>query len=114
VRNLETVEGKLAFILNTLGVIAAWAVIHTSYGLYYASRYYRSEESPGGLEFPGEENPRQLDFAYFAFTIGTSFAVSDVQVTDSTMRQGILGHQILSFFYNTVILGLVINLIISL
>jgi hypothetical protein len=117
-RDVETVEGKLAFVLNTLGVVAAWAVIHTSYGLYYASRYYRSEESPGGLEFPGEENPRQLDFAYFAFTIGTSFgksfAVSDVEVTDSTMRQSVLGHQILSFFYSTIILGLVINLIISL
>lgn len=113
VRDLETTQGVLAAILNMLGVVAAWAVLHTSYSLYYASRYYRSEESPGGLAFPGEQNPRQLDFAYFAFTIGTSFAVSDVEVTDSTMRRGVLGHQILSFFYNAAILALAINVIVS-
>jgi hypothetical protein len=114
VRDVETAEGILAVVLNTLGVVAAWAVLHTSYALYYASRYYRSEESAGGLEFPGEQNPRQLDFAYFAFTIGTSFAVSDVEVTDSRMRKSVVGHQILSFFYNTVILALTFNLIIGL
>jgi len=113
VRDLQTAQGVFAAVLNTLGVVAAWAVLHTSYALYYASRYYRSEKSPGGLAFPGEENPRQLDFAYFAFTIGTSFAVSDVEVTDSKMRQGVLGHQILSFFYNTAILTLVITSLLT-
>lgn len=109
VRDLQTTQGVLAAILNALGVIAAWGVLHTSYALYYASRYYQSEPSPGGLAFPGEQKPRQIDFAYFAFTIGTSFAVSDVEVTDSTMRRTVLGHQILSFFYNTAILALAIN-----
>lgn len=113
VRDLQTTQGVLAAVLNMLGVVAAWAVLHTSYSLYYASRYYRSEESPGGLAFPGEQNPRQLDFAYFAFTIGTSFAVSDVEVTDSTMRRRVLGHQVLSFFYNTAILALAINFVVG-
>jgi uncharacterized membrane protein len=93
VRDLQTAQGVFAAVLNTLGVVAAWAVLHTSYTLYYASRYYRSEKSPGGLAFPGDQNLRQLDFAYFAFTIGTSFAVSDVEVTDSKIRRGVLGHQ---------------------
>jgi uncharacterized membrane protein len=113
VRDLQTAQGVFAAVLNTLGVVAAWAVLHTSYALYYASRYYRSEKSPGGLAFPGNQNLRQLDFAYFAFTIGTSFAVSDVEVTDSKMRRGVLGHQILSFFYNTAILTLVINIAVD-
>jgi uncharacterized membrane protein len=109
VRDLETTHGVLAAVLNALGVIAAWAVLHTSFALYYAYRYYRSGESPG-LEFPGEQDPSQLDFAYFAFTIGISLAVSDVQVTDPAIRRSVLGHQILSFFYNTAILALVIDL----
>ena len=50
------------------------------------------------------------DFAYFAFTVGTSFAVSDVDVTDDAMRQAVLGHQILSFFYNTSILATVVTM----
>jgi uncharacterized membrane protein len=113
VRDLQTAHGVLAAILNVLGVLAAWGVLHTCYGLYYASRYYQSDESPGGLKFPGEREPRQLDFAYFAFTIGTSFAVSDVEVTESTMRRGVLAHQILSFFYNTTILALTINFVVG-
>jgi uncharacterized membrane protein len=85
-------------------------VLHASYALHYAYLYYRSEESPGGLAFPGEQSPKQRDFAYFAFTVGTSFAVSDVDVTDEAMRQAVLGHHVLSFFYNTSILAKVVTM----
>ncbi|MBV9452870.1 MAG: DUF1345 domain-containing protein [Rubrobacter sp.] len=110
-RDLETMRGVSLAFMAALGVISAWGVLHTSYGLHYAYLYYRSEESAGGLAFPGEQSPDQLDFAYFAFTIGTSFAVSDVDVTDRAIRRAVLGHQILSFFYNTTILALAIDLI---
>ena len=110
VRNLDTTGGVSVAFMAALGVISAWGVLHTSFTLHYAYLYYRSEESAGGLEFPSEPNPNQLDFAYFAFTIAVSFAVSDVNVTDRTIRRAVLGHQILSFFYNTSILALVINL----
>lgn len=109
--DLETIEGASLAVMASLGVISAWGVLHTSYALHYAYLYYRSEESAGGLAFPGEQSPDQQDFAYFAFTIGTTFAVSDVDVTDRAIRRGVLGHQILSFFYNTTILALVINLV---
>ncbi len=111
VRDLETARGVSLAFMTALGVISAWGVLHTSYALHYAYLYYRSEKSAGGLEFPGEESPAQLDFAYFAFTIGTSFAVSDVNVTDPAMRRAVLGHQILSFFYNASILATVITMI---
>ena len=110
VRDLETTRGVSLAFMAALGVISAWGVLHTSYALHYAYLYYRSEESPGGLAFPGEQNPKQRDFAYFAFTVGTSFAVSDVDVTDDAVRQAVLGHQILSFFYNTSILATVISM----
>jgi len=110
VRDLQTARGVSLAFMAALGVISAWAILHTSYALHYAYLYYRSEESPGGLDFPGEQSPRQRDFAYFAFTVGTSFAVSDVNVTDDAMRQAVLGHQILSFFYNTSILATVITM----
>ncbi len=111
VRDLETMRGASLAFMTALGVISAWAVLHTSYALHYAYLYYRSEESAGGLAFPGDQGPKQLDFAYFAFTIGTSFAVSDVEVTDPAMRRAVLGHQILSFFYNTSILATVITMV---
>jgi uncharacterized membrane protein len=110
VRDMDTTSGVSVAFMAALGVISAWGVLHTSYALHYAFQYYRSEESAGGLDFPSEQDPDQLDFSYFAFTIATSFAVSDVNVTDGTIRRAVLGHQILSFFYNTSILALVINL----
>jgi hypothetical protein len=111
VRDLESTPGVSLAFMAALGVISAWGVLHTSFALHYAYLYYRSEESAGGLAFPGEQSPKQLDFAYFAFTIGTSFAVSDVNVTDPAIRQAVLGHQILSFFYNTSILATVVTII---
>jgi uncharacterized membrane protein len=113
VRDLETIGGVSTAVMAAFGVISAWGVLHSSFGLHYAYLYYRSEEAAGGLAFPSEQSPDQLDFAYFAFTIATSFAVSDVDVTDRTIRRAVLGHQILSFFFNTSILALVINLFTS-
>lgn len=110
VRDLQTTRGISLAFMAALGVVLAWGVLHTSYALHYAYLYYRSEESPGGLTFPGEQSPKQRDFAYFAFTIGTSFAVSDVDVTDDAIRQAVLGHQILSFLYNTSILATVVTI----
>jgi uncharacterized membrane protein len=110
VRDLETARGISLAFMAALGVISAWGLLHTSYALHYAYLYYRSEESPGGLTFPGEQSPKQSDFAYFSFTVGTSFAVYDVDVTDDAMRQAVLGHQVLSFFYNTSILATVVTM----
>ena len=110
IRDLDTTGGLSVAIMAALGVISAWGVLHSSFTLHYAYLYYRSEESAGGLAFPSEQDPDQLDFAYFAFTIATSFAVSDVNVTDQAIRRAVLGHQVLSFFFNTSILALVINL----
>jgi uncharacterized membrane protein len=110
VRDLQTTRGISLAFMAALGVVLAWGVLHTSYALHYAYMYYRSEASPGGLTFPGEPSPKQRDFAYFAFTIGTSFAVSDVDVTDDAIRQAVLGHQVLSFLYNTSILATVVTI----
>lgn len=94
--------------LNALTVILSWFLLHTSYALDYASRYYRAE---GGLRFPSGEKPDLLDCAYFAFAIGTTFAVSDVEIVDRRIRRTALGHSLLSFGYNTAVLALVINLL---
>jgi uncharacterized membrane protein len=60
-------------------VLIAWLLTHTAYTLRYAHLYYRDdEEGIGGLEFPGKEPSDALDFAYFAFTLGMCFQVSDV------------------------------------
>ncbi|MBE8521401.1 DUF1345 domain-containing protein [Amycolatopsis sp. H6(2020)] len=64
-----------------------------------------------GLRFPATERPNLLDFAYFAFTVGTSFATSDVEVQARPIRYTVLTHSVVSFVYNTAILGIAVGVI---
>jgi uncharacterized membrane protein len=65
----------------------------------------------GGITFGGDEAPSYFDFAYFAFTVGMCFQVSDVTVTSCQIRRTVLAHALLAFAYNTVILAFVLNLV---
>lgn len=101
-------------VLCLWGGIAGWILVHTAFTLHYAHLYYRDVPEPAwGLEFPGGKPPSELDFAYVAFTIGTSYAVSDVQVTCPQIRSMILLHSSMSFLYNTGLLAFVINLVLT-
>jgi uncharacterized membrane protein len=95
-------------------VVSAWALTHTAYSLRYAHLYYRDDDDgEGGLEFPGKLDPDGFDFAYFAFTLGMCFQVSDVCITSRGIRRAVLAHTLLSFLYNTVVLGLALNLMLG-
>jgi uncharacterized membrane protein len=91
-------------------VMASWFLTHSAYTLRYAHLYYRGDDV-GGLEFPGGQPPDDLDFAYFAFTVGMAFQVSDVCVSDRLIRRNTLLHGLISFIFSTAILALCLNLI---
>lgn len=106
-------------LLSVVAVVCSWTLIHTLFTLRYAHLYYtypthaeKAQEKPnGGLLFPGNEPPDLLDFAYFAFTLGMAFQVSDVAVTSQPLRRLVLVHGLLSFVYNTVIVAFSINIL---
>lgn len=91
-------------------VLAAWILLHFGYADRYAHLHYRAAPEPG-LRFPATERPNLLDFAYFAFTVGTSFATSDVEVQARPIRYTVLTHSVVSFVYNTAILGIAVGVI---
>lgn len=99
-------------VLATLAVAGAWLLIHTWFSFHYAHRYWCGRAGPaGGLAFPHDRRPSYFDFVYFAFVIGMTFQVSDVQVQSETMRRLVLFHALVSFVFNLVILALTINAI---
>jgi len=103
----QTVAG-----LCLAAVALAWAVTHTAFALRYARLYYREDrEGIGGIELPGRSDPAYFDFAYFAFTIGMCFQVSDACITSQQIRRVVLLHAVISFAYNSVILAFVLNLV---
>jgi uncharacterized membrane protein len=96
--------------LGLVAIVGAWTLLHTAFTLHYAGLYYAEPEMDGGLEFRGGL-PDDADFAYFAFGIGMTFQIPDVNVTNRQMRRVVLAHQLVSFAYNTAILALVVNLL---
>ncbi|MEO6405229.1 MAG: DUF1345 domain-containing protein [Ferruginibacter sp.] len=102
-----------------IGMLFSWLLVHTIFALRYAHIYYSDNISKpsthaGGLEFPEEDKPDYLDFAYFSFVLGMTFQVSDVQVTSKRLRKLALLHGLISFGFNTVIVALTINVVAGL
>ncbi len=98
-----------------------WLVLHTSASLHYAHFYYAglaSEPAPdgdsGGLRFPGTEQPGPWDFLYYSFVVGMTAQVSDVQVTTTPLRRLTIGHGVVSFIFNTVLIAMAVNVIVAL
>jgi uncharacterized membrane protein len=106
------VEGDVLVGLSLANVALCWALTHTAFTLRYAHLYYRrDDEGVGGIDFPGGARPSYFDFAYFAFTVGMCFQVSDATVSSPQIRRSVLLHAVLSFSYNTAILAFVLNLV---
>ena len=101
--------------VSVVAVLASWTLVHTMFAMRYAHFYYGEGDSAddpiGGLEFPSDNAPGYLDFAYFSFVIGMTCQVSDVQISSKSLRSLALIHGVLSFCFNTVILALTINTI---
>lgn len=100
--------------LGVAAVLSAWTLLHTAFALHYAHLYYQTGQPAGGLNFPHTADPDDFDFAYFAVTLGIAAQTADVSITDRRIRRLVLGHAVLSFAFNTVILALTINLIFDL
>ena len=112
-------EHNMFMFVSITGIFLSWFMVHTIYTFHYAHMYYDdspedSSQDAGGLDFPQKEKPDYIDFAYFSFVIGCTFQVSDVQITSRRIRHAVLVHQMISFFLNTFVVALTINLIAGL
>lgn len=119
-KGLSTILLILHVILSIMTIVGSWLLVHTMFAVQYAHSYYKyisrnnSQEITGGLDFPNNDYPDYWEFLYYSFVIGMTSQVSDVQTTSPDMRRLTLLHGILSFFFNTTILAMSINIIASL
>ncbi len=108
-------RGVPELVLATATIALSWAAVHTTFALHYAHDYYRGSK-PGGLQFPSGDERHHADywdFVYFSFVIGMTAQVSDVGITDKTIRRTATAHGIVSFLYNTALLALMVNIAAS-
>lgn len=103
-------------------MLLSWFLVHSIFAIRYAHIYYaekkkeegvENEESSyaGGLNFPDDQEPDFLDFAYFSFTAGMTFQVSDVEVSSKKLRRITFLHSLISFGYNATIIAISVNII---
>lgn len=113
-----------AVALAGITLLLAWLFSNLVFALHYAHRFYSpgddddasargdgGERDTGGLDFPGDSPPDYGDFAYFAFVLGMTFQVSDVDITAKPMRRLALYHSMVAFLFNIVVVALSVSLI---
>jgi uncharacterized membrane protein len=109
------IDRTLSISLSVSTIFLSWLLIHTVFALYYAHEFHAEGHGGaggqgGGLKFPDDSTPDYLDFLYFSFVVGTTAQTSDVDVCSRAMRRVVMLHGILSFFFNTAVIALAVNL----
>jgi uncharacterized membrane protein len=111
---------SVPLILALASAPLGWFTLHVVAAFHYANLYYRmrtdrdaGESASPPLLFPGNCEPAAWDFMYYALVIGMTAQVSDVQVTDTKLRRATAGHSVVSFFFNTVLLAMAVNAVVT-
>jgi uncharacterized membrane protein len=111
--------------LSIATIITSWSFVHVIFTEHYAHAFYFSDgprdgktdereiQKRKGLHFPGQPWPDYLDFLYFSFTIGVANQTADTEIVSRGMRALVLIHSVISYFFNTIILALTINIAAS-
>jgi uncharacterized membrane protein len=110
----QSADSVASVLLSVLSVALSWALVNTVYAFKYARMYYFDEPDEGGIDFKQNTAPTYSDFAYLAFTVGMSFAVSETEPTATHIRRVALGHALLSYMFGTGVLAVAINLVTNL
>lgn len=102
--------GRVALAL--LAVVLSWAMVHTVFMLRYARLYYATPEAC--IDFAGPDKPAYSDFAYFSFTVGMTYQVSDTTLNGMLIRRTVLRHSLLAYLFGTGIVASAVSLATSL
>jgi uncharacterized membrane protein len=105
---------SLATPLAGLTLISTWFVVQSLFVAHYAHRHFQALATKGpsaGFLFPGDPPRGYLDFAYLAICVGSTAQVSDPGVQSRPLRNLVTAHAVTSFFYNTAVLALGVNIL---
>jgi uncharacterized membrane protein len=119
IKDLSPLAAGVRVVIAAVTILMSWFFMNTIFAEHYAHEYYsdgagQKPEPAAGLLFPGGKTPDYWDFLYFSFVIGMTFQVSDVQIESHRLRRIALGHGILAFFFNVIIVALTINILAGL
>lgn len=98
--------------LTGMTVLTSWLFTNSLFAIHYAHDFYLGRELKklDIMLFPGTPDPDYWDFLYCALVIGASGQTSDVTFADQRIRRVALLHCSFSFFFNTIVLAMTINI----
>lgn len=99
----EAPGNLLLIVAASLGVILSWVLLQVGFAQMYLILDLTGEQDD--LRFPEGSKPSVLSYLYFSFTLGTSFATSDVEVVSLRVRRLVLIHAVVAFFYNALVVA---------
>jgi uncharacterized membrane protein len=107
--------GASDLALSLATIVIAWVFANLVFTFHYSHLFYDQcgATDRRGLDFPGTDEPSFADFCYFAFIIGMTCQVSDVAISDRTMRKAATAHGVTAFFFNLGVLALAVNITAS-
>ena len=106
--------GVVEIALAAGSLLLSWLFLNTIFALHYAHEYYGDfGQKNAGLDFPGTDKPDYWDFVYFAFCIGMTFQVSDVEISERRIRRVATAQALIAFFFNVIIIALSVNVVAS-
>lgn len=109
--------------VSLLVIISSWLTVQTVHMMRYAHAYFAAADGAGdsdlagvagGIDFHTDIPPTYSDFAYVAFAVGMSFAISDTDLSSTKMRRIALGHALLAYLFGTVFVAALVNILASL
>jgi uncharacterized membrane protein len=78
-------------------------LLHVGYARFYAA--WDRAHDRDGFAFPRTAVAAFPDYLYFAVSVGTTFAASDVDVCRRRLRWHVTVHSVASFLYNAIVLA---------
>lgn len=96
--------------LASSSILLSWLFVAFVFSQHYAHNCYTQE---GQLSFPGTPDPDYWDFLYFAATLSMCCQTSDITVNTSPMRRLVMLHSVVSFFFNIIIIGITVNVVVG-
>ena len=87
-------ERPWQLLLCLLGLVGAWLLIHTVFAFRYAHLFYE------------QIDPKALDLSNSPTVMPCS---SDITIAKRNLRRLVLGHSLLSFAFNMVVLAMAVN-----
>lgn len=101
-------DDPLANALSFAVVASAWLVTVVAYAVHYS----RHDLGRDGLLFPGKDDGVTFwDYLYLSGQVSATFSTGDVTVTSTRARRVVLGHSLIAFLFNTVIIALLITIL---